>query len=333
MPTAITDLAKSILDNPIRIEITPQSTTVERIDQKIYFVERRDKLSLLRHILKQKDATSVIVFSRTKHGADDVVDYLGRNSVSVAAIHGDKSQEAREKALINFREGKIRVLVATDIAARGIDIPAISHVINYDIPSDPESYVHRIGRTARAGRQGIAISFCDPHDDTLLLAVEKAINYKIPVDDSHPFSGKAKPAHQEKREEKTNSNQKYKENNNMEKRDNKKQPQRRENKQAKPKKKSSIFSFITDLFKPKKAATKPQHVKKEEQKYREKPQHKPYSKPHHKTTHAQNQKPARDERREEKERPTKTDRERPVRTGEKPVITTFGRKISSGKKE
>ncbi len=332
MPAAITDLAKSILDNPIRIEITPQSTTVERIDQKIYFVERRDKLSLLRHILKQKDATSVIVFSRTKHGADDVVDYLERNSVSVAAIHGDKSQEAREKALINFREGKIRVLVATDIAARGIDIPAISHVINYDIPSDPESYVHRIGRTARAGRQGIAISFCDPHDDTLLLAVEKAINYKIPVDDSHPFFEKIKPAHQERREEKTNSNQNYKEKNNMEKRDNKKQPQRRENQSAKPKKKSGIFSFITDLFKPKKAAAKTQHVKKEEPKNREKSQHKPHSKPHHKP-HDQNQKPARDERREEKERPKKSNRERPVRTGEKPVITTVGRKISSGKKE
>ena len=191
MPETIADLANSILNNPVLVEITPQSTTVERIEQKLNFVEKGNKLLLLKRILKQEDATSVLVFSKTKHGANRVVEFLEKNLISVAAIHGNKSQGAREKALNNFREGKVQVLIATDIAARGIDVPAISHVINYDIPMDPESYVHRIGRTARAGRQGIAISFCDPSERKLLQAVEKTIRFKIPVDDTHPFHGVA----------------------------------------------------------------------------------------------------------------------------------------------
>lgn len=191
MPETISNLANSILKNPVTIEITPQSTTVERIEQKLNFVEKSNKLSLLKSILKQEEATSVLVFSKTKHGANRIVEFLEKNAITVAAIHGNKSQGAREKALSNFREGKVQVLVATDIAARGIDVPAISHVINYDIPMDPESYVHRIGRTARAGRQGIAISFCDTSEKKLLQAVEKAIRFKIPVDESHPFHGVA----------------------------------------------------------------------------------------------------------------------------------------------
>ncbi len=266
MPPAITDLASSILTDPIRIEVTPQSTTVERIDQKIMFVEWRDKLPLLRHLLKQPDATSVIVFSRTKHGANDVEDYLERNRIAAAAIHGDKDQDQREKALNRFREGKIQVLVATDVAARGIDIPAISHVINFDIPVDPESYVHRIGRTARAGRQGVAISFCDPNDDKLLLAVEKAINYKIPVDNSHPFSTRRskesvaqndsrklerKPQRQEDRVENRAPKQR-------EERHENRQEHHRENSQPK-KKQGGILSFILELFGIKKTVEKKHH--------------------------------------------------------------------------
>ena len=189
MPSSISELAHSILKNPVKIEITPESTTVERIDQKINFVEKGNKLSLLKRILKQEDATSVLVFSKTKHGANRVVEFLEKSGISVVAIHGNKSQGAREKALASFRDAKVQVLIATDIAARGIDVPAISHVINYDIPMDPESYVHRIGRTARAGRQGIAISFCDPSERRLLQAVEKTIRFKIPVDETHPYHG------------------------------------------------------------------------------------------------------------------------------------------------
>ena len=202
MPDTIADLAHSILKKPVKIEVTPQSTTVERIEQKINYVERGNKLPLLKRILKQEDAKSVLIFSKTKHGANKIVDYLDKSSIAVAAIHGNKSQGAREKALLNFREGKVQALVATDIAARGIDIPAISHVINYDVPMDPESYVHRIGRTARAGRQGIAITFCDPSETKLLQAVEKTIKYKVPVDRTHPFHGvDASPESTEPRQE------------------------------------------------------------------------------------------------------------------------------------
>ncbi len=189
MPETINDLAHSILKNPVKIEITPQATTVERIEQKINFVEKGNKLSLLKRILKQEDATSVLVFSKTKHGANRVVEFLEKSSITVAAIHGNKSQGAREKALSSFRDAKVQVLIATDIAARGIDVPSISHVINFDIPMDPESYVHRIGRTARAGRQGVAISFCDPSERRLLQAVEKTIRFKIPVDETHAYHG------------------------------------------------------------------------------------------------------------------------------------------------
>lgn len=187
MPQTIADLANSILNQPVKVEVTPASTTVERIDQKINFVHKANKLSLLKRIIKDENPQSVLVFSKTKHGANRIVEFLMQNSISVAAIHGNKSQGAREKALGGFREGSVKVLIATDIAARGIDVPSISHVINFDIPVDPESYVHRIGRTARAGKDGIAISFCDPSEVELLRAIEKTINYKIPVDETHPY--------------------------------------------------------------------------------------------------------------------------------------------------
>jgi ATP-dependent RNA helicase RhlE len=189
MPLTIASLAHSILKNPVKVEVTPASTTVERIEQKINFVAKSNKLLLLKHILKQDNAKSVLVFCKTKYGIGHIEDFLERNAIKALAIHGNKSQTAREKALAGFRDGKVRVLIATDIAARGIDVPNISHVINYDIPMDPESYVHRIGRTARAGKEGIAISFCDPGEVKLLQAIEKIINFKIPVDENHPLHG------------------------------------------------------------------------------------------------------------------------------------------------
>ena len=189
MPDSISQLAHSILNDPITVEITPQSTTVERINQKIYQVDKSNKSALLLEVITAKDVIASLVFCKTKHGANKIVEYLKKYGVSVSAIHGNKSQPAREKALNDLRSGKVKILVATDIAARGIDIPSISHVINYDIPHDPENYVHRIGRTARAGREGIAISFCDYSENLHLRAIEKIIGTKIPVDKNHPFHG------------------------------------------------------------------------------------------------------------------------------------------------
>ena len=190
MPKDVAVLADSILNNPAKVEITPQATTVEKIDQRVNFVEKANKPLLLKAIIESSDEQSLfLVFSKTKHGANRVVEFLEKQSIKVAAIHGNKSQSARERALDDFRQGKIKVLMATDIAARGIDIVGITHVINYDIPNHPESYVHRIGRTARAGREGIAISFCDNSESSLLRDIEKVIKLKLPVDESHPFHG------------------------------------------------------------------------------------------------------------------------------------------------
>lgn len=189
MPSTISQLASSILTNPTKVEITPPATTVERIAQKVYFVERSNKMMLLKDVLLQDQVHTTLVFIRTKHSANRLIDFLNKHGIKADAIHGDRSQSAREAALAAFRSGKIKVLIATDIAARGIDVPGISHVINYDIPMDPESYVHRIGRTARAGKDGIAISFCDPTERVMLKSVEKTIRYQIPVDTSHVFHG------------------------------------------------------------------------------------------------------------------------------------------------
>ena len=191
MPNSIATFANSILKNPVRIEVTPQSSTVEKITQKVLFVAKSNKAALLKKIIKEDGIKNVLVFSQTKHGANRVVENLETHGIKVAAIHGNKSQGAREKALSAFRDGTIQVLVATDIAARGIDVPNISHVVNYDIPRDPESYVHRIGRTGRAGCEGIAISFCDNSEYEFLAAIEKNIKRKIAIDETHPFHGVA----------------------------------------------------------------------------------------------------------------------------------------------
>ncbi|MCP4914438.1 MAG: DEAD/DEAH box helicase [Oligoflexia bacterium] len=189
MPSDIAELSKKLLKDPKRVEVTPESTTVEKIDQRINLVERTNKPHLLRSILQDKKIKHVLVFTRTKHGANRVVEHLEKVNIEAAAIHGNKSQNARERALNGFKKGKIRVLVATDIAARGIDIASITHVINYNLPDDPKSYVHRIGRTARAGRKGVAISFCDPNELKLLKEIEKTIKMSIPIDETHEFHG------------------------------------------------------------------------------------------------------------------------------------------------
>lgn len=187
MPPEIERLANSILIKPTRVEVTPVSSTAELISQQVMLVDRENKRPLLKHVLDDQTLKRVIVFSRTKHGANKIVEYLGKNEIIAEAIHGNKSQSARQKALENFRAGKIRVLVATDIAARGIDIDDISHVINYDLPNESESYVHRIGRTARAGASGIAISFCDADEKAFLKDIEKLIGKSIPIIDNQPF--------------------------------------------------------------------------------------------------------------------------------------------------
>jgi len=187
MPTDIASLAQTQLVNPVKVEVTPQATTVERIDQKILFVESSKKSALLCDILREELVSHVLVFSRTKRGADRLVSELKRDGVACDAIHGNKTQAAREKTLSRFRSGQVKVLIATDIAARGIDVDGISHVINFDLPDEPESYVHRIGRTARAGKEGTALSFCSATELAQLHAIEKAIRFKIPVDISHQY--------------------------------------------------------------------------------------------------------------------------------------------------
>lgn len=187
MPPEIQKLANVLLTNPAKVEVTPASSTVEAIDQSLFYVDKKDKLSLLMHLLKDEKIITALVFARTKHGADKVVKFLHRNNISAAAIHGNKSQNARQHALGNFKSGKIRVLVATDIAARGIDIDELSHVINFELPNVPETYVHRIGRTGRAGKTGIAVSFCDAEERAELKDIQKLIGKNIPVVTDHPF--------------------------------------------------------------------------------------------------------------------------------------------------
>jgi ATP-dependent RNA helicase RhlE len=187
MPPDIARLAASILRDPIEVAVTPVASTVERIDQRVLFVDRANKRALLAELLKDKAIDRVLVFSRTKHGANKVAEDLAKRHISAEAIHGNKSQSARQRALENFRAGKVRVLVATDIAARGIDIDGITHVINFDLPNVPESYVHRIGRTARAGADGIAISFCDSEERAFLRDIEKLIKQRVPVVGGHAF--------------------------------------------------------------------------------------------------------------------------------------------------
>ena len=194
MPPEIVRLADSMLINPVKVEVDPQASTVQRVDQKIMFVARGDKRDLLAHVLSDASVTKALVFTRTKHGADKVVRQLGHDKLKAEAIHGNKSQTNRTRALDNFRRGQTRVLVATDIAARGIDVESISHVVNYDLPNIPESYVHRIGRTARAGCDGVAVSFCDLEERPYLKDIERLIGQKVPVEESHPWHVQLKAA-------------------------------------------------------------------------------------------------------------------------------------------
>ncbi len=187
MPNEIQSLANSILTNPTRVEVTPVSSTANTIDQSVFFTDKKNKNALLTFLLKDKNLKSVLVFTRTKHGADKVVKILNAATVKAAAIHGNKSQNARQAALQNFKNGAIRVLVATDIAARGIDVDDLTHVINYELPEVPETYVHRIGRTGRAGNSGIAFSFCDTEEKLLLRDIQKLIGKQIPVRVDHPY--------------------------------------------------------------------------------------------------------------------------------------------------
>ena len=187
MPMEIAKLSGTILKNPVKVTITPVSSTVEVIAQNVYYVNKTNKINLLVHLLKNKEIVSALVFSRTKHGADKIVKHLERAGFKAQAIHGNKSQNARQLALNNFKERKTRILVATDIAARGIDIDELSHVFNYDLPEVPETYVHRIGRTGRAGLGGIAIAFCDQEEMPLLDGIEKLVSKSIPVVEVHPF--------------------------------------------------------------------------------------------------------------------------------------------------
>jgi ATP-dependent RNA helicase RhlE len=187
MPEKIVELGSKFLDNPARVEITPQATTVEAIEQSLMFVAKSDKRKLLTYLIQELEPSRALVFSRTKHGANRMVKNLDADGVTALAIHGNKSQGARERALGRFRTGELKVLVATDVASRGIDVQEISHVINVDLPNEPEVYVHRIGRTGRAGLGGRAISFCDEEEGEYLRSIEYTIRQEIEVDEEHPY--------------------------------------------------------------------------------------------------------------------------------------------------
>lgn len=203
MPAEISKLADTILTNPVRVEVTPVSSTANTIQQAVYFVEKKDKKKLLLHLLQDRTINTALVFARTKHGADKVVKDLIQAGIRAEAIHGNKSQGARQRALSNFKSQHTRVLVATDIAARGIDVDDLSHVINYELPNVPETYVHRIGRTGRAGASGISLSFCDEEEKEFLTDIHKLIKKTIPVVEDHPYPlthvGMPRPAAQQRK--------------------------------------------------------------------------------------------------------------------------------------
>lgn len=188
MPDDVAKLADTILNKPAKVEVTPVSTTAEKVDQVVYFVSKNDKKKLLVDVLRNDALKSVLVFTRTKHGADHVVKDLRKAGIEAEAIHGNKSQNARQRALGGFKNGTLRVLIATDIAARGIDVDELSCVINYEIPNIPETYVHRIGRTGRAGHDGRAMSFCDEEEQAYLRDIQKLIGKQVPVVTSHPYA-------------------------------------------------------------------------------------------------------------------------------------------------
>lgn len=193
MAPEIRSLADSILRNPVTVTAAPPATTASKVEQSVFFVEKQDKKDLLVNLLQDDSVTSALVFTRTKHGADKVAKWLQKSGIQSGAIHGNKSQNARQSTLLNFKSGKIRVLVATDIAARGIDIDDVSHVFNFELPEVPDTYVHRIGRTGRAGRSGTAIAFCDTEERALLRDIEKITRKQIPVVTGHAFESTALP--------------------------------------------------------------------------------------------------------------------------------------------
>jgi ATP-dependent RNA helicase RhlE len=187
MPPEIKQLANALLQNPVKVEVTPPATTVDLIQQSLYYVEKQNKRYLLAHLLSDAAIQAVLVFAKTKHGADRIARDLNKNGIQAEAIHGNKSQNERQRTLQNFKNRRTRVLVATDIAARGIDIDDLTHVINFDLPNIPETYVHRIGRTGRAGASGIAISFCDYEEKISLADIQKLIAKKILIVKDHPY--------------------------------------------------------------------------------------------------------------------------------------------------
>lgn len=213
MPPEIEKLANSMLTKPEKVEVTPVSSTVDTISQSIYFVEKKEKKDLLIHLLKDSAVESVLVFTRTKHGADKLARILTKTGTRAEAIHGNKSQNARQRALTDFKSHSLRVLIATDIAARGIDVDQLSHVINYELPNVPETYVHRIGRTGRAGHEGIAISFCESEELPYLKDIQKLIGKTIPAVKDHPFvtdeGAKAREVKQEELTAKAKENKVY----------------------------------------------------------------------------------------------------------------------------
>lgn len=213
MPPEIETLANSMLTKPEKVEVAPVSSTVDTISQYIYFVEKQEKKDLLIHLLKNPAIESVLVFTRTKYGADKLARVLTKTGTRAEAIHGNKSQNARQRALTDFKNHTLRVLIATDIAARGIDVDQLSHVINYELPNVPETYVHRIGRTGRAGHEGIALSFCESEELPYLKDIQKLIGKTIQVVKDHPFvtaeGTKAQEIKQEEIKEKAKANKAY----------------------------------------------------------------------------------------------------------------------------
>ena len=189
LPPDIVALASGMLNNPATVSVTPTASTAEKVSQWVLHVQSNNKRSLLAEVLRDRAMARVLVFTRTKHGANRVAEHLNRGGVCTEAIHGNKSQSARERALAGFKKGNVRVLVATDIASRGIDVDGITHVINFEIPNEPENYVHRIGRTGRAGAAGIALSFCDPSERTFLRDIERLTRARLRVVERHPYSG------------------------------------------------------------------------------------------------------------------------------------------------
>ncbi len=187
MPIAIRELAEMFLKDPAKVEVSPVSSTAENVEQRVYFVEKGEKRNLLYHLIKNENLSDVLVFSRTKHGADNVVKALRKNNIAAEAIHGDKSQNARQRVLDAFKNKEVGVLVATDIAARGIDIDQLPFVINFDLPNIPETYVHRIGRTGRAGNEGVAISFCGKDEHQYWKDIQKLIKVDVKIVSDHPY--------------------------------------------------------------------------------------------------------------------------------------------------